>query len=1014
VIVVDLADPMHPRVVSAGNTESIEAVDFYKDRLITVSSGSGLSVFNLPGAFVAATSVDEGAYIADNESYRVTFNEFVTDASLQQPGSVSVTRFDTAQPVSATVTAIDPVDGTSNRFAIEFTREPGIEYEIRIQDARNLRSGSQWVAFVGHVKAAAAGAVRPTISEVQGGAFHLGDNQEIIIKGDGFRNDAGLQVYVDHYQLTPEWLDENTLKLPAGSLEMLPLEPGEHHLRVVDQELFAGFPGAIVIGEELDLVAFGLSPESGPVKGGLYMTITAGRPAILPGARVIMRSRRGDEIRTETVAAGVFVSDLRDDVVDLQTFRFMLPGVVVPDLYEVYLEMGSKEVAVGSFSYTMDAGRGIDLPNYPPMVIGAAETRADTLFVGIKDGLKPAKDNRFLMEAGLEIYDIAIWDRPIRLSQVPLDQPITGLVTYGHTAYLASGSQGLVVVDIHDFSKPHVLVNFGVPGHTATDVALNRSRGVLAMAVASPLGGGYIRFFDVSDPELDPPIGYGTIALSDDEIIGEPVDIQWQDDRLFVLLNRQGLLHLLIFDNPADPLQYTLQPIERAVLTGELTDASLAVQYGQIAVTSGEEYLILQPDEGGVYRTVYWQSAAGTANELVPHQGAIFMADPQGVSDTPTPDLAVTAVSPDFGADLTPGEAIRIQLNQLMDTDAVTLQDGVQLLDGNGAALPPDSYTLAGINTLAGGYVDLTLSQDITYTGPVRLQVGTALKALNGHHLLAAVAKEYTIVGGVRPRLDAVLRLVDDQPVGPYFHGDDSGEIALMEGSGFGTDSQALEIQVGQTVVAASRILEVSDNRIRLALPRLDISLSSTSLAVSVTRAGVRGLLNGAIVIQPRVILQDVDPMIGPPQGGNRVSLYGVGFSHDVIVKFGGVIAGDLRLRNSSHLEVRAPAGSFGYVDVSVESRLFPAEASTLAAAYFYANRETGSVDLSQDGHQSSPVTGIVVRDQILYAVTGGGYQAMDRQGRILGQLSTAEAQLVLSDISDPRWRISAGPIISA
>jgi len=1006
VIVIDLADPMNPRVVSAGNDETIEAVDFYKDRLVAVASGSGLAVFDLPGAFVAATAVDENAYIADNESYEVTFNEFVTEASLQQPGAVSVARFDTAEAVNATVTAVDPVDGSSNRFAIDFDRLPGIVYEIRIQDARNLRSGGLWVPFAGRVTAAAAGARRPVIAQVQGGAFHRGDQPEIIIKGSGFRNHDDLKVYVDQYELSPVWQDANTLRLPAGSVAMLPLETGEHHLRVADQELYAGIPGAVVIGEELDLVTWALSPESGSIKGGRYLTIRAGAPAILPGAKVIMRSRRGDEIRTEAVSAGVFVSDLGDDVVDLQTFRFMLPGVVVPDLYEVYLEMGNKEVLVGSFSYSMDAGRGIDLPNYPPMVIGAAEARGDTLFVGIKDGLPPAEDNRFLMEAGFEIYDISIWDRPIRRSQVQLQEPVTGLATYGRTAYLASGSQGLVVVDIHDFSQPHVLLNFGVPGHTATDVALNRSRGVLALAVASPLGGGYIRFFDVGDPELDPPPEYGTIALADDEIIGEPVDIEWQDDRLFVLLNRQGQLHLLIFDNPADPLQYTLQSIERGELSADPTDASFAVQYGQIAVTTGEEYLILQPDESGAYRTIYWQSTAGSANELVPHQGAIFMADPQGVSDTPTPDLAVTAVSPAYGADLVPGDTIRIQLNQLMDTDAVTLEAGVQLVqlvdENNGAALPADSYTLTGINTLAGGYIDLTLSPDLTDTGPVRLQIGTALKALNGHHLLAAVTKEYAIVSGVRPQITDVRRLVDGQPVGPYFHGDDSGETARIEGSGFGTDPQALEIQVGRTVLPVSRIVDVTDTAIRVSLPQLDVSLQTASLAVGVTREGVKGRLNGAIVIQPRVILQDIDPLIGPPQGGNRVALYGVGFSHDVMVKFGGVIAGDLRLKSSAHLEVRAPAGSFGYVDVSVESRLFPDEISTLPSAYFYANRETGAVDLSQDGHQSSPVTGIVVRDQILYAVTGGGYQAMDRQGRILGQLSTPKAQLVLSDISDP------------
>ena len=71
----------------------MEAVDYYKDRLIAVSGKNGLSVFDLPGAFVVAASVDEGGYIADNETYQVSFNEFVTNASLQQPEKILLWEF---------------------------------------------------------------------------------------------------------------------------------------------------------------------------------------------------------------------------------------------------------------------------------------------------------------------------------------------------------------------------------------------------------------------------------------------------------------------------------------------------------------------------------------------------------------------------------------------------------------------------------------------------------------------------------------------------------------------------------------------------------------------------------------------------------------------------------------------------------------------------------------------------------------------------------------------------------
>ena len=129
----------------------------------------------------------------------------------------------------------------------------------------------------------------------------------------------------------------------------------------------------------------------------------------------------GFEIRTEKAAVGTYVTNLKDDVNDLSTFKFQLPGVPLPDLYDVFLEMGDKEVFIGKFSYNMNEGRSIDLPNYPPMKIGCAATKDKFMFVGVKSGMDPEDDNRFLMKSGFEIYNIGIWERPIRLAQRRLD-----------------------------------------------------------------------------------------------------------------------------------------------------------------------------------------------------------------------------------------------------------------------------------------------------------------------------------------------------------------------------------------------------------------------------------------------------------------------------------------------------------------------------------------------------------------------------------------------------------------
>jgi hypothetical protein len=350
VIVLDIAEPLAPYVISAGNKEMVETADVYKERLVTGAGTLGLRLLQLPEAFVASSSIAEGGLIAENEFLRLTFNEEITELSLQQPDAVTVTKLDSGETVPVTVTAVDPLEGHSSQFDLSFERQDGVRYQVQVNDARNLRGQGLWRRFVQRLKAAESGALRPQIAEVEYGAFHRGSNQAQIIRGSGFRNDPALKLFVDQYEVTPEWIDENTLRIPAGALEQLPLESGQHHLRVVDSSLTASMPGAIFLGDDPENTSFKLSQESGNVKGGTRMRVTASDDVFLPGAKVIMRSRRGDEIRTIEVSPGIYVSDMKDDVSTVTEFRFRLPGVPVPDLYDVYIETGGQELFIGNFS----------------------------------------------------------------------------------------------------------------------------------------------------------------------------------------------------------------------------------------------------------------------------------------------------------------------------------------------------------------------------------------------------------------------------------------------------------------------------------------------------------------------------------------------------------------------------------------------------------------------------------------------------------------------------------------
>ncbi|MCI2285228.1 hypothetical protein L3081_19930 [Colwellia sp. MSW7] len=205
-------------------------------------------------------------------------------------------------------------------------------------------------------------------------------------------------------------------------------------------------------------------------------------------------------------------------------------------------------------------------------------------FVGVKSGEEATAENRFLMPSGLEIYDISIWEQPIRISQLITDEPVTGIEVVDNLAFLANGKNGLAIVNITDLAKPLLIDNHPVPSHIATDVAYNTKTKVLAMSVADELGAGFIRFYDVTDDQLNPPTGYSSLIFNEGELRGQPVDIQWLNDKLYVLLKRDQQLHLVIFDNLSVAVTYQVHAIERGSVDN-INDASLFVQYGQITVT---------------------------------------------------------------------------------------------------------------------------------------------------------------------------------------------------------------------------------------------------------------------------------------------------------------------------------------------------------------------------------------------------------------------------------------------
>ena len=398
-----------------------------------------------------------------------------------------------------------------------------------------------------------------------------------------------------------------------------------------------------------------------------------------------------------------------DDLCPSLTLSFRLPGVIRPGIYDLYLEMFDTTVKVGEIAYRLQNQEGLRLPNYPPMQIGAAVTRDSQLFVGVKAGQAPTESNRFLMPSGLEIYDITIADSPVRLAQLETDFPVTGLALLDDTAYLAAGEDGLVVVDVADLENPLRVNDYPVPGQRATDVAIDPATRILAMSVANDLGTGFVRFFSLDDSELEPP--YGAIAFNSGDLLGQPVDVQWQGQSLFVLLNTEGSLRILRFDDLGGARSYSIFEVDRE-LPGDISAASFVVQYDQIVISTGREYLVMQADGAGGYQTIYWQDSAADYDysEIFSNDGSLFLGTPTGADIVASADLALTDTRPASGARIGRSDVIRLQFNQLINTDGALLGQSIRLLDETQQPLDPATYNLEGINTLQGGFVNPILN----------------------------------------------------------------------------------------------------------------------------------------------------------------------------------------------------------------------------------------------------------------------------------------------------------------
>ncbi|HLD68900.1 MAG TPA: IPT/TIG domain-containing protein, partial [Pseudomonas sp.] len=296
VVVLDIREPLQPRVISAGNQERIEALDLFNNRLVAGSGGQGLTLLELPGALVLDASVKQGGVLpAGEQALELSFNEPVTLESLALPGALQLSELGASEQALAapTVEALNGDGQSASRVRLRFTPTPGAQLRLRLNDARNLRGSGLWAPYQVDFRVAPAGASQPRISHLENASFHRGAQDAVVIHGTGFS--GTVKGFINQYPIDLQWVSAERLEIAAHALDLLPLTPGQWHLRLDDGGLREDYLGALLVGAEqaLDQVKYSVSPDSASKKGGERIAISASHEVFMPGTRVVLRARHG-------------------------------------------------------------------------------------------------------------------------------------------------------------------------------------------------------------------------------------------------------------------------------------------------------------------------------------------------------------------------------------------------------------------------------------------------------------------------------------------------------------------------------------------------------------------------------------------------------------------------------------------------------------------------------------------------------------------------------------------------
>jgi membrane-associated phospholipid phosphatase len=197
------------------------------------------------------------------------------------------------------------------------------------------------------------------------------------------------------------------------------------------------------------------------------------------------------------------------------------------------LDYGRALVTVGKSGSTSDIGTvylspdvtgdrdGDGLGNLAEHVIGTDPLRAKTGTSGISDGL--ALEQGLNPLAGTAFPTGVIATLPLAGQAKAIDVEASSASASGQTAFVATGSAGLAVVDTSQFNKPSILSQLSLPGGDATDVAedlnlqiaavADNAGGLVLVNIANPQQPTIIKTINVSASHVRVKDGVAYVAV---------------------------------------------------------------------------------------------------------------------------------------------------------------------------------------------------------------------------------------------------------------------------------------------------------------------------------------------------------------------------------------------------------------------------------------------------------------------------------------------------------------------